>query len=205
MIRLLIVGLLVLSAQISFAQGFGGGISAGISTSQIIGDGIHGFHKVGFYGGGFTDFRFTKKSALQFELNFIQKGSRQTPTAKNGNVKLLWNFNYVELPIVYRWYGIKNMNIEIGPQLAYMISNYREDPAGEVINDPIPYRPLDLSVTAGLSYYFLKSKKLEVNVRYATSILSVQSADWWSNQVISFSLRYWFKRAEIKANPDGDE
>ena len=177
---------------------------AGISTSQITGDGIAGFHKLGFYGGGFTDFRFTPKSALQLELNFIQKGSRQTPTVKNGNAKILYNFNYIELPIVYRWYGIKNMNFEIGPQFGYMISHVRKDIAGEV-NDQIPYRPLELSATAGLSYYLLKNKKLEVNARYSMSVLSIQSADWWVNHVMAFSLRWWFKRAVIKANPEGDE
>ena len=140
MLRLLITGLLALAIEFSFAQGFGGGISAGISTSQIVGDGIHGFHKVGGFGGAFTDFRFTKNSALQLELNFIQKGSRQTPRVKDGIAipKVLYNFNYIELPIVYRWYGIKNMNLEVGPQFAYLISHYREDVAGEVINDPIP-------------------------------------------------------------------
>ncbi len=174
-----------------FAQGFGGGLYGGISTSQVTGDAIVGFHKVGGWGGAFTDYRFTPRSTLQFELSFIQKGSRQAPTVKNNGVLYVNNQNYLELPILYKWYGIKNMSIEMGTQVGYLISAIERDNSGE-IRGAIPHKKVEWSAAAGLSYYFWKGK-IEVNARYANSILSMKKQDWWMNHVFAFSVRYWFK------------
>ncbi len=164
---------------------------AGISTSQVSGDGIGGFHKVGAWAGGFTDYRFTPRSTLQFEISFIQKGSRQTPTVKNNGVLYVNNQNYLEVPILYRWYGIKNMSLEIGTQFGYLISVIEKNNSGE-IRGAIPHKKVEWSGAGGLSYYFWKGK-IEVNARYANSILSMKKQDWWVNHVIAFSVRFWFK------------
>lgn len=175
----------------SFGQGFGGGLYGGISTSQVTGDNIGGFNKVGGWGGAFTDYRFTPRSALQFELSFIQKGSRQAPTVKNNGVLYVNNQNYLEIPILYKWYGIKNMSIEMGTQIGYLINAVERNNNGEIPN-PIPHKKVEWSFAAGLSYYFWKGK-VEVNARYANSILSMKKTDWWINHVFAFSVRYWFK------------
>ncbi|MGB0368402.1 MAG: porin family protein [Flavobacteriales bacterium] len=175
----------------SLGQGFGGGLFGGISTTQVTGDAIVGFHKAGGWAGAFTDYRFTPRSALQFELSFIQKGSRQAPTVKNNGVLYVNNQNYLELPILYKWYGIKNMSIEMGTQVGYLISATERNNNGEIPN-PIPHKKVEWSAAAGLSYYFWKGK-IEVNARYANSILSMKKQDWWINHVFAFSVRYWFK------------
>ncbi|MFT6028233.1 MAG: hypothetical protein ACI8P5_002516, partial [Bacteroidia bacterium] len=161
---------LLLFAPIAlFGQGFGGGIYGGISTSQVSGDGIGGFHKVGGWAGAFTDYRFTPRSALQFEISFIQKGSRQTPTVKNNGILYVHNQNILEIPVLYRWYGIKNMSIEIGMQAGIIMSTVeRGNVIPETRNNPA-FRKAEWSGAAGLSYYFWKSK-IEVNMRYSNSI-----------------------------------
>lgn len=175
-----------------FGQGFGGGLLAGISTSQISGDGIGGFNKVGAWAGGFTDYRFTPRSTLQLELTFIQKGSRQAPTAKNNNILILYNHNMLEIPVMYRWYGIKNMSIELGTQVGILLSSLdRVTNSVESRNSSV-YHRAEWSGAAGLSYYFWKGK-IEVNVRYSNSILSMRKQDWWMNHLFGFSVRYWFK------------
>lgn len=188
--RLLAI-LIFLLPLTTLGQGFGGGLYGGISTSQVTGDNIGGFNKAGGWGGAFTDYRFTPRSALQFELSFIQKGSRQAPTVKNNGVLYVNNQNYLELPILYRWYGIKNMSIEMGTQFGYLINAIERDNNGE-IRGAIPHRQVEWSAAAGLSYYFWKGK-IEVNARYANSILSMKKTDWWINHVFAFSVRYWFK------------
>lgn len=182
---------LFLIPTLLFGQGFGGGLYGGISTSQVTGDAIVGFHKVGAWGGAYTDYRFTPRSTLQFELSFIQKGSRQAPNVKNNGVLYVNNQNFLELPILYRWYGIKNMSIEMGTQFGYLINAIERDNAGE-IRGGLPFRKVEWSVAAGLSYYVWKNK-IEINARYANSILSLKKQDWWMNHVIGFSVRYWFK------------
>lgn len=178
---------------IGMAQGFGGGLFAGISTTQVTGDNIGGFNKVGAWGGAFTDYRFTPRSTLQLELSFIQKGSRQAPTVKNDGVLYVHNQNILEIPVLYKWYGIKNMSIELGLQAGIILSTVeRGNTIPTTTNNPL-IKPAEFSGAAGLSYYFWKGK-IEVNMRYANSILSLKgNRDWWMNHVFAFSVRYWFK------------
>ena len=188
-----LIFILIMIPTLGFGQGFGGGLFVGISTTQMLGDNIGGFNKAGFYGGGFTDFRFTPKSTLQLELSFLQRGSRQTPTVKNNGTKILFNLNYIEFPVLYKWYGIKNMSIEIGPSVSYLVNSRQEDSAGEVTNG-ISFKKIDLSGAIGLSYYLVKGK-LEVNARYSLSAIppSTDAGRYWQHHVIAFSLRWWFK------------
>jgi hypothetical protein len=189
--RIFIV-LLLFTPITLFGQGFGGGIYGGISTSQVSGDGIGGFHKVGGWAGAFTDYRFTPRSALQFEISFIQKGSRQTPTVKNNGILYVHNQNILEIPVLYRWYGIKNMSIEIGMQAGIIMSTVeRGNVIPETRNNPA-FRKAEWSGAAGLSYYFWKSK-IEVNMRYSNSIIPLKTQQFWMNHVFAFSVRYWFK------------
>jgi hypothetical protein len=178
---------------LSFAQGFGGGLYAGITTSQVTGDNIGGFNKVGAWGGGFTDYRFTPRSTLQLELSFIQKGSRQAPTVKNDGILYVHNQNILEIPVMYRWYGIKNMSIELGLQAGIILQTVeRGNTIPTTVNNPL-FQPAEFSGAAGLSYYLWKNK-IEINMRYANSILSLKgNRDWWMNHLFAFSVRFWFK------------
>ena len=191
--RLLAI-LIFLLPLTTLGQGFGGGLYGGISTSQVTGDNIGGFNKAGGWAGAFTDYRFTPRSALQFELSFIQKGSRQAPTVKNNNTFILYNYNMLEIPVLYRWYGIKNMSIEVGPQVGILLGSVEKgsDPSFVQTKNSPAYPKAELSGAAGLSYFFWKGK-IEVNARYTNSILSMKKEDWWVNHVFAFSVRYWFK------------
>ena len=185
--------ILVLLPIVGHGQGFGGGLYAGISTTQVTGDGIGGFNKVGAWAGAFTDYRFTPRSTLQMEISFIQKGSRQAPNVKNDGILYVHNQNILEIPVLYKWYGIKNMSIEMGLQAGIILSTVeRGNTIPTTTNNPL-FKPAEFSGAAGLSYYFWKGK-VEVNMRYSNSILSLKgNRDWWMNHVFAFSVRYWFK------------
>ena len=184
--------LLLCFPTLLFGQGFGGGIYGGISTSQVSGDGIGGFNKIGGWAGAFTDYRFTPRSTLQLELSFIQKGSRQAPTVKNDGILYVHNQNILEIPVLYRWYGIKNMSIELGLQAGIFLSTIERGNVVPTTRNNPAFIPAEMSGAAGLSYYFWKSK-IEVNMRYSNSLFTLKTRDWWMNHVFAFSVRFWFK------------
>jgi hypothetical protein len=197
---------LVLISCASMAQNFGGGVHVGLISSHILEMGVPAsYNKVGFWGGGFTDYRFTPKSTLQLELAFVQKGTRQAGNLDNDNVDVGVNLNYLEMPIVYRWWGIRNMSVEIGPQLAVLLSHKEWDQFGDLQGPNLNYRSFErfeLSAAAGLSYYLLRNR-LEINARYSISAIPIRvraqegTAIWpvarQYNSVIGFSVRWWFK------------
>jgi hypothetical protein len=83
-----------------------------------------------------------------------------------------------------------------------LINSKQEDSFGEITNaSKINFKTIDLSIAAGLSYYLLKSKKLEINARYSLSVIPTSSdaGRYWQHHVIAFSVRYWFKTSISQA------
>src|SRR5690242_18846381 len=78
---------------------FEGGIVAGFNMSQVHGDYLGGFNKLGFVGGGELHINFTQSWFLGMEMLFIQKGSTSTPSNDQGYEYKL-RFNYVEVPVL---------------------------------------------------------------------------------------------------------
>ena len=62
-------------ATLTNAQNFQSGLITGISTSQVSGDDLGGFNKIGLQLGGFVNHPLGKNSKGQFELYYIDKGS----------------------------------------------------------------------------------------------------------------------------------
>lgn len=185
------------------AQNFGGGIHVGLISSHVLEYTVPAsYSKVGFWGGGFTDFRFSPKSTLQLEVGFIQKGTRQVGTVDNNNEERGMNLNYLEIPLLYKWWGIRNMSVEIGPQIGILLSHSEWDNFGEFTNlNYEDFQRIDFSAAVGLSYYLLRSR-LEVNARYAISALPIrykaQGVAQWPlgrqyNSLFGLSVRWWFR------------
>ena len=78
-IFLFIFSFSLIFSERSFSQHFLGAISAGINLSQVDGDEVYGFKKVGFNGGPSVIIPFgkDKKWSVTIELLFSQLGSRQ--------------------------------------------------------------------------------------------------------------------------------
>lgn len=169
------------------AQGFKGGLYAGLTASQLNGDGISGYDLPGARVGAFTYRDIDKDSKLQLEIAFLQKGSRDTTWYK---VRL----NYVEVPIVYiyRW---KDLSFEIGPAADILVSA-KEDFNGFINDNPDPpFKTLSLTGVTGISYHF--TDNFYINFRSNISITAVRQpyhprGYGWRNINLSFALVYDF-------------
>ena len=75
--RVLLALMIIALAFGSHAQNFRGGLRAGFTATQMSGDELSGFHKMGAYAGGFVNWRFIQNPhwAIQPEINFVMKGS----------------------------------------------------------------------------------------------------------------------------------
>lgn len=97
---LLVVGLLhcVIYGD---AQNFKSGVITGISTSQVSGDVLGGFHKVGVQVGGFVNHSLGSKTKGQFSIYYIDKGSKDPKS----NFKI--DLSYVEssFSLIYEHQG----------------------------------------------------------------------------------------------------
>ena len=180
---------------------FKAGLKAGISTSQVHGDTYEGFHKFGFDGGATLNAKISEKWKAQFEILFIQKGSKFIGDANKGDMRFyLMQLNYIEVPILFQ-YQHKKFVFEIGPGIGYLISSKEYDQYGEVING-IPFYSTEISGSVGIS--FLVYKNIGINWRFTNSITPIRNfASGAStvgnpgqrNNVLAFTLTYTFGNA----------
>ena len=162
------------------SQAFFGGIALGGVTSQIDGDNNNGFHKVGFTGGAFVGLELNDIFEAQFEVKYIQKGSK---SSADDPYQFTIQLDYVELPLVASAnLGFLNINghkldwisVEVGASvdvLAY--TNQKNSGANEGSNR---WKRVCFNGILGLKFNVVE-KKLQIGTRVITSINSAYAGN----------------------------
>ena len=121
----------------SQAQTFKSGIFAGMVTSQVGGDGYSGFNKLGLTFGGFVRYQLSDNWSTQFEIAYVQKGSRNNfsiseSDPNQSSVYFLMRLNYIEIPLIFK-FNHRNFIYEAGLYYGQLVSfyyEYRDDGGG---------------------------------------------------------------------------
>jgi len=168
--------LLILFATglILMAQQFHGGVIGGIAGTQVAGDTFSGYNKAGIFLGGYVNLDVGKKSALQMELTYFQKGSRENPREKNGYRSYILRLNYIEMPLLYQYKAGKFI-IEAGPSAGFMLGYY-EEVDQEIISDQQGYiKPARVTLQINLGFSYFISEHVAVGLRTNNSMLNIFS------------------------------
>ena len=202
--RILIMLILVSFVTSLKSQNFHGGVTAGMVASQVAGDTYSGFNKAGLFLGGFVNWDFTKRSALQLELEYFQKGSRKNPDPENDDYEsYLFRANYVELPVLYH-FKINWFTLFAGPS-AGILFGYFEKKNEEVISDLNGYnKPARVTIQMNAGFRFKIKDKFGFDFRYNFSLLNIRSnnvtGDVWRiwtygqfHDALVFSVFYQFR------------
>ncbi len=220
-IFLLIILLLFLSYRNIVAQRFRAGLSGGLTVTDIDGadtrDDDVDFYKLGFTAGGFVNAQLNKKNSLQFEINYIQKGSLQPPDSlNNGFYKI--DLGYIEVPLLLKHHVfftmkkglIDKVDFGIGASVGRLV--FKEVYGAS--NNALPgtddlYNFTDVSLLAEIDYNF--TKNIYFCFRYSNSLIPAvkKNAPYGSfitytfnrgnNMVFQFSFKFMFggKKAEV--------
>jgi len=190
---LLCCGFLAIS---SHAQYFSGGIIAGISTSQVSGDQLGGFNKVGFLVGAFTNKSISPLLSIQMEMTYIQKGSNNPKMNENSISDI--SLSYVEIPLLIKYRQSNTIAIEGGIETAFLISSSDNDIYGKIsATNRREFNTTDIGVFIGLDYSI--SPRLILNSRISNSIIPIRAHASGAtyklnkgqyNSVLSFALHY---------------
>ena len=154
------------------AQQFNAGVIGGLGGTQISGDQLSGFDKLGFLAGGFVSTELSPKFDMSGQLLFITKGSKKDPKPeKNDYSSYLLRLQYIEMPILFTWKQSKRFYFEAGPTFGYLLSSYEEDEYGE---DPVSREFNDFELGIVGSIIVNVKSGLAVNLRYNNSIIAVR-------------------------------
>ena len=183
------------------AQSFGGGIIAGASTSQVAGDLLGGFNKIGILAGAYTNLKVKEILSFQFEISYITKGSRNPNIYESNHPnyeKIEITLSYIEMPLTINLQQKKKLGVEFGIIPAFNISATLNSADAKNISVPNPqYKKYDLGVCAGINYHI--TDNIILNTRISNSIIPIRphtsgATNGWNrgqyNTVLSFAIHY---------------
>ncbi len=143
----LIVFTILLSAT-TFAQGIDVGIKAGANFATLT-DVSDVSTRTGLVLGAFVTLKFSDKMALQGDLLYSQQGA----SGDNGFSDL--EIDYINFPIVFKYYIVKRLNIQAGPQFGTAVNDnvgdFQSFDVSGVVGMGIDL-PLNLRVTARYNF-----------------------------------------------------
>ena len=204
-----------------FSQRFLGALSAGINLSQVDGDEVYGFRKIGFNGGPSVIVPFGKegKWTVTLELLFSMNGAYQkgytdtvapdtsVPASYSG-YKL--NLNYIQIPLMVHFTDKKIIAGGLGFAYGQLVSVNEWENGVLIENTTLqgPYTLADFQVLADVKLRIWK--RLWANLRYSYSLLPIRTREFtnysghqvWTrkqhNNVITFRLTYIFNDPYVK-------
>lgn len=134
--------------------------------------------KFSFHAGGFAEFKFNQKYGFQAELLYSRMGDAD----KEGGVKQRLRVNYLQIPLLGKYYFCDRFSVEFGPQIGIALNAKSKTKGGgtEVKTDLDGLNTFDLGLDLGVAYDF--DWGLVVNVRYNLGLTNVFDKDMWGEK-----------------------
>jgi hypothetical protein len=164
--KITLIAFTFLVAATSFAQGIDIGIKAGANFSTLT-DVPDISSRTGLLIGAFATLKFTDKMALQGDILYSEQGAN----GENGFSDL--KLDYIILPVVFKYYIVKRLNIQAGPQFGNVITdNYNAN-----------FQSFDVSGVVGIGLDLPLG--LRVTGRYNFGLNNIGFVDLYSNTGIT--------------------
>src|SRR5690606_23229191 len=187
------LGLLVLSSDALQAQTFSIGPKVGYNNAQLKGKNFREFHDNnsinGMHIGAFAEIRFDN-FAIQPEVYYSTVGGKWQMKVDNGSVDHNFNLDYINVPLMFKYYLTNGIAIEAGPQAGFLVNNDMR--FSDLEPDSPKFNDFDFSSNVGLSVNL--PLNLMVSARYnagLTEVVDHPDVDW-KNRVLQLSLGYRF-------------
>ncbi|MDR0659553.1 MAG: PorT family protein [Prevotellaceae bacterium] len=149
---------IVANAQLKF------GVKAGANISNIA---VDADNKVGFNTGVFGEFKISK-FAIQPEVLFSMQG------AKGADTK--FETSYINIPVMAKYYIIKGLSVEAGPQIGFLTSAKFKPTEGDSEDVKEIMKKTDFAINFGASYE-LPIIPVGVFARYSLGITDLYDKD----------------------------
>jgi len=191
---------LSLSSQ---AQNFNAGLVGGLSGTQLDGDGLGGYNKLGIYAGAYVNRAINDRWSWQFEIAYSQKGSRRVvkPETLDDGPWIRLQMHYIDVPLLVIWDFRDKIALEGGVSGNMLLSFAYNDLRNNLLNTD--FKRFESAILLGARYELREN--LFVFARASYSIFSIDpQANFLPffallqrgayNNVITLGMRYQFSR-----------
>lgn len=174
--KLVLVGVVLIMAQLSFGQFINGllertsfGIKAGGNYSNFTNADFNTSGLSGFHGGMIVNFRLTKNFSIQEEFLYSTQGAKNKDQNILGPKESSLRLSYMTIPIFIKYHFNDGFYAELGTQANMLIKNIKNDELGKFADR------IDAGGMAGVGYQFRNSvlKGLGVGARYYKGFTNV--------------------------------
>lgn len=144
-------------------------LSLGINGTQVDGDALGGYNKMGPYAGIHANRKMGEKTEFSIGLTYTQKGSRSNSSLQNPNYYIL-RLNYVEVPWMFIYNYKTKYRFEGGVSGAYLFKSHEEN--GQIGVYKGNLKSYDFCYNFGVGYNL--NEKMFFNLRYSYSFLPIR-------------------------------
>lgn len=159
------------------AQKINFGIKGGLNIAQVKGLDAQGSDRI-------TDYNF----GFQVEMPISEKFSFQPELLYSGQGSSI-NLNYLNMPLMGKYYLTKGFSLEAGPQVGYLLSAKNNN-----TNVKSSFHKFDFGVNFGLG--FKLENGLNFGARYNLGLSDINNVDGFTckhkNEVFQLSIGYFF-------------
>lgn len=168
---------------------FNGGFVYGFNASQINGDGLAGYNKLGLYGGVVANANLSNKTYFRTGITFSQRGS-STSLRNQNNARI--RFDFIEVPVVY-FYKDKETEegyhqVHFGAGLCYSRLMNVEASGTPYLGHESKFSPTNINWI--LDVKFFKNKNLGFEIQYNRAINKIYKNSTVPSPVATF-LEHW--------------
>ena len=175
------------NAQTSF------GVKAGLNLATITGDDTEeADFRTSFNVGAVAEFKIAEKFSIQPEVSYSSQGWESSGSDWKETIKL----DYINIPVMAKYYVIEGLSIEAGPQVGFLVSAEAEFEEGDLegsedIKDFVS--SVDFGLNFGVGYKL--DFGLNFGARYNLGLANIaddSDAGDFKNGVLQFSVGYFF-------------
>ncbi|MEZ4984012.1 MAG: porin family protein [Saprospiraceae bacterium] len=185
-ITILFISCFVALAAIAQTQTFTGMLVGGFNMSQIDGDRLHGFNKLGLHAGVGVDTRLSERWSLGLELLFSQQGASMVPRDDISSTYDKIKLNFVEAPLMIHFRDWK-MQASAGVSYGRLVNYEVINDVGSDVSDLENYRTDIPSILFGGTYFF--HEKWGLNVRWSKYLVSLKKDKDENSDPVNFHGR----------------
>jgi len=202
------------------AQFIRGAIIGGLNVSQVDGDEVYGFKRLGLNIGAAAILPFNDKWSISIENSYSQEGSYQAPQYPNDSLTGEYDLrlNYVKVPLMLHYNDKDRITFGLGASIGRLVGVEEYEHGKKVTTTTLsngPYSSWDYSGIADLRFRLYQ--KLYMNIRYSYSLVSIRERDFYNkngeflrtrdqrNNVLSLRLIYIFNDKSKTAKDQRNE
>ncbi|OCK42303.1 hypothetical protein BA195_11820 [Tenacibaculum soleae] len=170
------------------------GVKAGLNIANVSGEGIENNDaRTSFHVGAVAEIEISEKFTIQPELVYSAQGAK----TKEDNVDVTMKLDYLNVPVMAKYYVAESFSLEVGPQIGFLLSaKAKAEQGGQSqeadIKDEAKIKSVDFGLNFGAGYKL--ENGLNFGVRYNLGLSKVSDIpdSTGKNGTFQVSVGYFF-------------